>query len=791
MTLFDFFRPSWKNSNPKIRIEAVRQLNDGKVSILKEVIINDPDVNIRKLAIKKINNPKLLSEIIADVPDLIIQQTIKERIDDLLTIDIIKEGDFSLAMERLVHVGDAKFLLEIAEKALLESIRYAAVKKISDFKSLSHLILSSKQYNIVKLALEQINEDGQLKELVLRIKDKELIGNIIEKITDRRVLDDLVIRGNKVLKQLAENRKRQLGIVDTKEELGSDEQIIAKKQKLCASIVSALTMTDLEAAAKLVFAAKNSFATLKKVSLDTDLDGKFDKLIERFMGRINTSVTVESKKTVEESVDYSKHVSSGGDSVSSTQNIAAQKEGFTLVQQIENLVVTDELWQDKLDKLDRKFKLFCKKFPDAKEWIEPYQSFRQKFIERQLAWRETQQTEVSGLVEKFEGTIAQLNGLLTNHHLLRVENDLKELSQQGKQLLAQLKGHRELRKNFDEVQRRVLVHLRQLKEAKSWSVWAGATKGDELYAALLSFKEHQEKVPWDVIRDLKKLKSNFLRLLRGPQDQKLRELSKNFEKEYQSIYSHWDLLQQSAYAKVIENRTTICEQLEKIVKEPFSKEERKLAEKLISDWKTAGFVPKDQGKEIFERFNRVNRLFWQKQKEIKLVLMKSAKEFEQKAETICEEMEQIASLEVISLRQTSGQVTQLRQAWKELGFIPKAKRDILWKRFKSAYESFMEKKTQRINTLKTLWEERELKKNALLDAMEQLINSPLKEIKDPERKLKEFIESFDEIGSLGRKKDELADERFAVICKKYMELYLGRFENRLPLEVLRKQFIQG
>ena len=63
MSLLNRLRPKWQNSDPDVRAEAVRQLGKDEVELLTAVAQGDTDPRVRRIAVKKLDSPRLLLEI--------------------------------------------------------------------------------------------------------------------------------------------------------------------------------------------------------------------------------------------------------------------------------------------------------------------------------------------------------------------------------------------------------------------------------------------------------------------------------------------------------------------------------------------------------------------------------------------------------------------------------------------------------------------------------------------------------------------------------------------------------
>lgn len=62
MAFSDLFKPKYKNSNPSVRREAVKELDDQ--NILIEIAKNDDTGYVREEAVKKINDESVLVNIV-------------------------------------------------------------------------------------------------------------------------------------------------------------------------------------------------------------------------------------------------------------------------------------------------------------------------------------------------------------------------------------------------------------------------------------------------------------------------------------------------------------------------------------------------------------------------------------------------------------------------------------------------------------------------------------------------------------------------------------------------------
>src|SRR5260370_39622045 len=68
MGFTDLFRPKWKHSDPDVRAEAVRSLGDDQAALLATIAKSDGDARVRRIALKRIVDADVLSELAAHDP---------------------------------------------------------------------------------------------------------------------------------------------------------------------------------------------------------------------------------------------------------------------------------------------------------------------------------------------------------------------------------------------------------------------------------------------------------------------------------------------------------------------------------------------------------------------------------------------------------------------------------------------------------------------------------------------------------------------------------------------------
>src|SRR5689334_5401269 len=114
MAFSDLFKPKWKHSNPEVRAEAVRALGDDEATLLATIARNDSDARVRRLAVKRIVDADVLSDVATHDPDESLRKAAIEKAEELLSAAAVA-GDES-ALDALAKLGHPRLLAPVALK---------------------------------------------------------------------------------------------------------------------------------------------------------------------------------------------------------------------------------------------------------------------------------------------------------------------------------------------------------------------------------------------------------------------------------------------------------------------------------------------------------------------------------------------------------------------------------------------------------------------------------------------------------------------------------------------------
>ncbi len=224
--------------------------------------------------------------------------------------------------------------------------------------------------------------------------------------------------------------------------------------------------------------------------------------------------------------------------------------------------------------------------------------------------------------------------------------------------------------------------------------------------------------------------------------------------------------------KNLEAKTALCEKVEAINENEIDshKEWDKFSKELIElqkVWRTIGFAPRKDNNKIYERFRSAcdnffdaKRAFYAKNKE------EQQNNLQLKID-LCLQAEEMK--ESTDWKKTTQDFINIQKQWKEIGPVPRKQSDTIWKRFRTACDSFFDKKSEHFNDVDSEQVDNLKLKEELIAEIKNFKSS--KNIEDNLKKLKEFQRRWAEIGHVPfKKKDDVQTQFREAINKLYDDL---------------------
>lgn len=247
-----------------------------------------------------------------------------------------------------------------------------------------------------------------------------------------------------------------------------------------------------------------------------------------------------------------------------------------------------------------------------------------------------------------------------------------------------------------------------------------------------------------------------------PQDKKdeIWERFKNTTDKINQIRrDHYSKIQEEQQANY-DAKAAICEKIEELLNDninsigAWQKKSTEVNE-LFKLWKTIGPAQKKQNDEIWSRFKGSMDIFFSTKKEFFSKLKEQQVDNYNRKLQLCVEAEAIA--ESTEWKKTTDQIKKLQEEWKKIGPVPRRHSDKIWKRFRTACDTFFTNKSEHFSGVKGKEDENlQLKK----DLLERIKNYEIKnERSENMAAIKAFQREWMSIGYVPMKqKDSIQEE---------------------------------
>ncbi len=231
--------------------------------------------------------------------------------------------------------------------------------------------------------------------------------------------------------------------------------------------------------------------------------------------------------------------------------------------------------------------------------------------------------------------------------------------------------------------------------------------------------------------------------------------------------------------KNLESKIELCEKAEVLLLEPNAVNAFKLLQDYHNHWREIGPVPHENKNDIWERFreatskvNKRHHEFFEEQK------ADQKRNLDAKT-ALCEKVEEIASGEILTFadfREKSDIILDCQKMWKTIGFAPKKHNNKVYQRFRTACDSFFEKKRAFFSENKeTQVRNLQLKTELCMKAEALQESTDWKDVSDM---LISLQKEWKEIGPVPKKYSDKVWKRFRKACDTFFTRKSAFFAGR-------------
>lgn len=801
MILSVFRKTKWQHRDAEVRRTAVLEMSEADQEILATLARGDQDQGVRLVAIARLNDHSLLSELAeAEAEGEIVTALISRR-DQLLHAAILTIAAIDAGREALTGLTSQALLADLAERAELPELRLAAVERLADQGLLATLLEKNCGREVAAAALAKIDREDLLERLQSTATGKttrRAAGDkLAAQVLARSVPDPATAVDNR-LRELAAAAAR-LGeaiILDKAEE--RLEQLRAEWRELdpegvhptaalftagCANLVTRLEEVRKRRAEEEAKAARygEQQAHLEGLCL----------AVEKLINSAAPEAPAEVKNA-----EAQWRSAVAGEIVPSSALTKRFEQAQRAFHRNREKVVEEQAAQNILTgRLDEAAKLHAagdldkaadllarldKELNEIKFKHLPTGPLLQRSRELTGALAEVREERLRENLAKRRELCEQATALLTMENLQSVEVQARELRQSWQQLPLLADPETEtLTTAFNGAMESFTAKLNNFEHERDWQLWANLTLKQELAKKVERLGEIADL--GQVLDSIKAAQITWKEI--GPVPPRLSR--KLWERFHAACNQHYERCtpfldeQKAVRSAALTRKDELCAQAEELIESEAWQKTAEAVKAMQNEWKSLPIGPRHRENQLFLRFRKACNQFFERRQAHYATGDESRKKNLQEKEALCEQVEKIAAAPQWN---DAGRLRNLQGRWKKIGQAPREQNDAVWERFRSAcdrYFAWLE--ADKLNNLR--------RKEELCLEVEQTLAAitPETTLKEVSARLVELQQQWKEIGPVPDEQREPLWLRFNTPCDAFFADRHRHFEEaektrRLNLE---------
>lgn len=683
MGLVDLFRPKYRHSDVAVRAQAVRALSTDDAGILTTIAKTDRDASIRRLAIDKLGQPELLAEIAAAESDAGVRAAAATRAAELWRAAACgsDEDAAGKALAGILKTGDQATLVEVVVRAANPGIKKRALAELREARALTELAKSDAPIELRLDAVARIDDAEALRALAIDVTAKEIALAALEKLDDAARLEQVAQKAkHKAARQRARKILTEMKEAEEAARPRTDDDLRrrrAEKAQLLRDLEALGDTFDFARHAPQVHAAEAAFAELG----DTQ-----DELGERF--RAAAARFWRRKEVAEAKAETSAAAKRDADAA---RRDAERAERKPQAEPKEEAPPADpaEAAARAAAREERERKR-AEAAAKAKEEAEAKAAKAKEDAERgkQVA------ASLGAMIEEMEQVLAADIATLEGGKVIdrTLQQAQKAFEQLGK-VPAELRSA--LGDKYGAVRGKLVVLVRDLREAEDWQRWANVPRAEALIGEAKALLEAEAQ---DLGGKLKALQGRWKEVGSLPQ-RRSKELWEQFRAACDQVYDKVKgvrAVEQAAFAEVAAAKQKLIAEAESLAE---STDWQATAEKLKglqAQWKASGHLPRKQGEELWKQFRAACDRFFERRKPLlEAQRSQELQNLAQKRALIARVQSLVASLSPDSeWGKAIRDVKEAQRQWKEIGYVPRAEADAVYREFRAACDALFAKRDE-------------------------------------------------------------------------------------------------
>jgi len=763
MSLLDRLRPKWQSTDSEVRAQAVRELPKGEVDLLTALAQQDPDPRVRRIALKKLESPRLLLEIAETDGDESLRSFARKRARQRLVHIACDERDLEESKRALALLTDASDRVAVAERAHFPEVRAQGFDMLTDDDALFEIVRKAKDPEVRVRALARITSPQTLKKVVLDEASGDLALAALTRIEDLEALESVFDQ-----RTLPRSVRRQA--FSKLEKLVSPDHPIkarARQERFQELSQHAEGLAD----ARMPSAA-NEVASLRESWAAIESEGAPDpKTAERFRAALEAIVALAPSSRPPKAAAIEPKA------VAPETPDSRAPLFLALLERVESL--DDRELASVLEPLAAEWEGLVSQEPPGSEVQSRFRRALKSASARleRIQASEAGAREAAVLVERAETASREPD-------LSRAASELRSLEREWSRLadpadaalqdrfcaaLSLGKSRQdEARMRQDEAEQRNLRDLEariQLMETLAASENLSIKDADRVLKEAQDFLKGMGPLPKSANR--KKARKRLV----DAREQLFKRTQDTRELEEWKRWANVDVQQ------------TLIDRIEKLKQSNDLPKVAKELRQIHEDWKKAGAATPDKAQELWHRYKAIRdeikarcEAFFEKQSQERV-------ENQKLKEALCVQVESLKESE--DWNRTADAIKEIQLQWKKIGPVPQETGDALWKRFRAACDFFFDRRKQGFDHLKSERDSNLAAKVRLCERAEAIQDAT--DWAQVANELKRLQSEWREVGAVPRKKSDEVWKRFRTACDRFFDRYKRRDEVEIEERLKKRQ----
>jgi hypothetical protein len=199
-------------------------------------------------------------------------------------------------------------------------------------------------------------------------------------------------------------------------------------------------------------------------------------------------------------------------------------------------------------------------------------------------------------------------------------------------------------------------------------------------------------------------------------------------------------------------------------------------DELMAEWKRIGPVPVDKNEEIWNKFKAIRNQYYGERKHFFKDLNSSKKDNLAKKEALCEKAELLKDSN--DFMKTSDALAKLQEEWKTIGPVPEEHNDVIWKRFRTAFDHFYSRKNEWFKQRKQDESGALIKKKEVIVGLEALKANETIDHQTLFNELKSWQKQWNEAGFISGKSYQQLNKTYQTLADEIFNRYRAASNNQ-------------